>query len=238
MNKNLVLGDTHGRTIWKEIIEKENPDKVIFLGDYVSSHEGITAEQQLRNLNEILEYKEENPEKVILLRGNHDDCELGYYWAICYPNEPKVREVMSVDPLKSRFLSNTQWVYIDEELKIIFSHAGISQVWMKENNINDVHDINSLPPSEIFGFTPDDPYDNSGYSKTQPPTWIRPSILCQCNITEWDQVVGHTPQNNVTRMWKNCINKRSIWLCDALGNSQYLVIDNGEFQPKIFNTNE
>lgn len=69
--KILVLSDIHGRIIWKDIIAKETPNKIIFLGDYVTSHEGITAEQQLYNLNEILEYKEENPEKVILLRGNH-----------------------------------------------------------------------------------------------------------------------------------------------------------------------
>lgn len=69
--KTLVLGDIHGRLIWNDIIEKENPDKVIFLGDYVSTHENITAGQQLSNLEDILNYKEENPDKVILLRGNH-----------------------------------------------------------------------------------------------------------------------------------------------------------------------
>lgn len=69
--KILVLGDIHGRTIWKDIIEKENPDKVIFLGDYVSTHDNISADQQLSNLNNILNYKEENSDKVVLLRGNH-----------------------------------------------------------------------------------------------------------------------------------------------------------------------
>lgn len=39
--KILILGDIHGRTIWKQIIENENPDKIIFLGDYVSTHEDI-----------------------------------------------------------------------------------------------------------------------------------------------------------------------------------------------------
>ena len=52
--KILVLGDIHGRTIWKDIIEKENPDKIIFLGDYVSTHDNISADQQLSNLNNIL----------------------------------------------------------------------------------------------------------------------------------------------------------------------------------------
>lgn len=231
MEKILVLGDTHGRTIWKDIIEKENPDKVIFLGDYVTTHEDITAEQQISNLEEILSYKEENPEKVILLRGNHClDC-LGYYWAECYPNEPKVREVMSVDPLKSRFLSNTQWIYIDEELKIIFSHAGVSKVWMKENNINDIHDINSLPPSEVFGFTPDSPWDMCGDSKTQPPTWIRPQSLCRCNVEGWNQVVGHTPVKEVFNI--SGLNNENIWFCDCLSLSKYLVITD-KFNAKTY----
>lgn len=69
--KTLALGDIHGKTIWKDIIKKENPDKVIFLGDYVTTHEGISSEQQISNLEEILTYKEENSDKVILLRGNH-----------------------------------------------------------------------------------------------------------------------------------------------------------------------
>lgn len=89
--------------------------------------------------------------------------------AECNPNEPKVREVMSVDPLKSRFLNLTQWVSIDEDLKIIFSHAGISQVWMDNSNIKSVYDINKLTPSEIFGFTPNHYLDFTGNSETQPP---------------------------------------------------------------------
>ena len=40
--KIVVLGDIHGLTVWKDIIDKEQPDQVIFLGDYVSSHEGIS----------------------------------------------------------------------------------------------------------------------------------------------------------------------------------------------------
>lgn len=235
MSKLLVLGDIHGRTIWKDIVNLENPDKVIFLGDYVTTHEGISPEQQLSNLEGILQYKEDRGEAVILLRGNHDNQCLGYYWARCFPNEPNVQKVMSVNPLKSRFESLTQWIYIDEELKTVFSHAGVSQVWMDDiAHIQNIHEINSLEPSEAFGFTPDSPWDMYGDSKTQPPTWIRPSSLCRCNIKGWDQVVGHTPQKGISKMWKNCKGNRTIWMCDALGSSQYLVIDNGEFQPKTF----
>lgn len=69
--KTLVIGDVHGRLCWLDIIEKENPDKVVFLGDYVSTHQLISSDQQCSNLEDILNYKEENPDKVILLRGNH-----------------------------------------------------------------------------------------------------------------------------------------------------------------------
>ena len=234
MSKLLVLGDIHGRTIWKDIVNLENPDKIIFLGDYVTTHEGISPEHQLSNLEDILQYKEDRGEAVILLRGNHClDC-LGYYWAKCSPTEPKVKKVMSVDPLKSRFLNLTQWVYIDEELKTIFSHAGVSDVWMKNSEIDSVHDINSLVPSELFGFTPNNYGDYCGDSETQPPVWIRPQALCNCNIEGWNQVVGHTPVQKGICHTHNTIGQSEIWFCDALGVKQYLVIDNNEFQPKTF----
>lgn len=227
--KSIVLGDIHGRKQWFNIIVEELADKVIFLGDYVSTHDGISAEDQLDNLEHILKYKEANPDMVVLLRGNHDLCELGYYWAECSPNEPDVRKVMSADPLKSRFLKNTQWVYVDDESKIIFSHAGISQVWMDNNNIKDVHDINNLEPSEVFGFTPDRWSDMNGNSKTQPPTWIRPQSLATCNIEGWTQVIGHTPVYNITDIYKATKYNEHIWCCDALGVNQYLVIDGDDF---------
>lgn len=234
MSKILVLGDTHGRPFWKEIIEKENPDKIIFLGDYVSTHEGISAEQQLSNLEEILTYKESNPDKVILLRGNHDTQHLGYYWAECSGWNGQVWSVMSQPKFKERFLKLTQWVYIDEELKTIFSHAGVSDVWMKNSEIDSVNDINSLEPSELFGFTPNYYGDCYGDSETQPPVWIRPQALCKCNVKGWDQVVGHTPVRTIINVGKSAKGKQNIWLCDALGVKQYLVIDNNEFQPKTF----
>ena len=70
--KILVLGDIHGRLLWADIVEKEQPDLTIFLGDYVSTHDKVSADQQLSNLEDILNYKEANPDKVILLRGNHE----------------------------------------------------------------------------------------------------------------------------------------------------------------------
>lgn len=229
--RTLVLGDIHGKTIWKDIIKKENPDKVIFLGDYVTTHDDISSEKQIANLEEILDYKEANSSKVILLRGNHDIQHLGYYWAECSGLDRIVLKHMSEETFKERFLSLTQWVYIDKELNTIFSHAGISRIWMESVNC-DIEDLNTLAPSTLFGFTPGSFYDCYGNSVTQPLTWIRPTALCKCNISGYDQVVGHTPvTHGIVNMKKATKENRNIWLCDALGLSKYLLIENGTFIP-------
>ena len=230
--KTLILGDIHGRTIWSDIVAKENPDRVIFLGDYVSTHEVISASQQLSNLENILRYKEENPDKVILLRGNHDTQHLGYHWAECSGWNGEVWGKMTQSEFKERFLNLSQWIYVDDNLKVIFSHAGVSQVWMDDSGIEDVHKINDLEPSELFGFIPDNYYDMCGTSKTQPPVWIRPETLCQCNVVGYDQVVGHTPQRKISKIVQSTKGKQTIWLCDSLEFENYLVIEDGNFISK------
>lgn len=231
MSKILVLGDVHGRTIWKDIMTKEKPDITIFLGDYCTTHEGISPEEQIVNLEEILLRKEEG-KPITLLRGNHDEQLLGYWWAECYPKEPKVQAIMSESKFVERFNKLTQWIYIDEVIKTVFSHAGISTKWMNLYKIKDIHGINGMKPSEVFGFTPDSAWDNNGVSPTQPITWIRPWTLDDYNIPEWTQVVGHTPVENITEIKGK--NSESIWLCDALGVGQYLTIDDGQFNIKQF----
>ena len=72
--KILVLGDVHSRSEVFEILNREidQVDLVIFLGDFVSTHYKITEEEQIRVCNEIFEWKESMPEKIVLLRGNHN----------------------------------------------------------------------------------------------------------------------------------------------------------------------
>lgn len=223
--KILVIGDIHGRNIWKKIISKEDFDKVVFLGDYVSTHDGISSRQQLVNLEEILEYKEKNPKKVILLRGNHDLQHLGYGWAECSGLDRKVLSYMSRPEFKDRFESLTQWVYISK--KTIFSHAGISEVWMRDIAlIDNVEEILSMPISEKFAFTPSSLFDYCGTSSTQPPTWIRPTVLARVAIPGYTQVVGHTPVKTLTNMSKAVRDNLDIFLCDTLGIGQYLVLEN------------
>ena len=228
----VFIGDPHGRDTWKKIIEKETFDLIIFAGDYVSTHErNISEEQQINNLKEILDYKEENPDTVILLIGNHDLQHLGYSWAECSGLFYEVQEWMSKSENKSRFLNDTQWVYVYNN--IVFSHAGISKTWLKGLKIKDKEDLNNinlLSPSESFGFIPDNPFDYSGNSITQSCVWIRPKSLIKDAIDGYTQVVGHTPIARITNT-KEYNKDTDIWICDNLPY-EYLVIDNGVFEVK------
>ena len=78
--KILICGDIHGRTFWKDAVEKHEKecDKIIFLGDYLDPYpwEYITRKNAIKNFDEIINYKLNNKDKVVLLLGNHD---LPYY---------------------------------------------------------------------------------------------------------------------------------------------------------------
>ena len=257
--KYLVLGDIHGRECWKDIIPKENPDRIIFLGDYVSTHEDIDSGTQLENLHEILRAKEDWGDNMILLRGNHDMQHLGYSWAACSGHDRYVE--IGMTKIKDDFLAATQWIYVDDDM--VFSHAGISEVWMKNVGLDDVNKINDLEPSEKFGFWPCKFSDYSGISETQPPTWIRPWTLLDCAFGYYTYVVGHTPLGGYKmRQHIACLNDEiisqytssmqfiskdeqekliermktanRIWCCDALPY-QYLIIEDGEFIAKDCN---
>lgn len=229
--KIVVFGDIHGRLIWNDIIQKENPDKVIFLGDYVSTHDDITAEQQLSNLEDILNYKSSNPEKVIMLRGNHDTQHLGYHWAECSGFDRKVYRHMSSSEFRDRFLDNTNWIHIEEigGEKYIFSHAGVSYEWLNFANLS-IDEINNIDPCEQFGFIPTDPFDSYGTSKTQSCTWIRPQTLIDYAVKGYNQVVGHTPIDNIRMIRMD--NGNCLWLCDSLGYNNYLVIEDNKFESR------
>jgi predicted phosphodiesterase len=258
--KILVLGDVHGRSCWRDILAKENPDLTIFLGDFVTTHEGYTAEQQLTQLKAILELKEENPQKFIILRGNHDLDGLGYYWARCSPSAAGVQAEMSKDmDLGQWFLEESQWIHVREigGKKYIFAHAGVSVNWLTnilklnidtpENLASALGSINNMEPSEKFGFTGDH-WDCYGTHPDQSCTWIRPDTLCEYGPADYSQVVGHTgtysdcqrrqfldisyKEEDGERYAVYKESDRDLWMCDALQQKAYLIIENDKFIPK------
>ena len=67
----LAIGDVHGRDTWKGIKDHQ-ADHIIFIGDYVDPHRPIPDREVLHNLEEIMAFKQSDPERIILLLGNHD----------------------------------------------------------------------------------------------------------------------------------------------------------------------
>ena len=81
MKQLLIIPDVHGRTFWKDAVSQyeDKVEKIIFLGDYLDPYpdEGITRKGAIRNFEEIIDYKINNSDKVVLLLGNHDL----HYWS-------------------------------------------------------------------------------------------------------------------------------------------------------------
>ena len=230
----IVFGDTHGRPHWKDIVERETWDLVIFLGDYFTSREGYTEDEQIANFKEIMEFKDLYPDKVILCLGNHDTQAMGYHWADCRPRFYSRWAYENRDEI----LKRCQWVYVIGN--VVFSHAGITSRWF--NDVKKAHpevktfdDINLIEPCELFGFTPCKLSDYYGDSETQPITWVRPGCLIDRGIQGYIYVVGHSTNNKVINYKERCLSfmsddedrvwcKNDIWLCDTMPN-EYLVIE-------------
>ena len=154
----LVIPDVHGRTFWKEPANKyvESVDRVVFLGDYLDPYheEAGLAHDIFENLLEIVELKQKNPAKVILLKGNHDQhysSELFREYAggtrMDMDNWDKYHEFFHEN--KDLF----QLAYLDEVKGIpyVFTHAGLTAYWL--GKVNTV--LWNLPDKSISIADPD-----------------------------------------------------------------------------------
>lgn len=131
MSKICICGDVHGRTFWLDACDhKDDFEKIVFLGDYVSSYpyEDISNERAIEIFNEILDFKRENPEKVVMLMGNHDFsyinsriCECRTDWA----NWNKLNK-MYLDNIK---LFDLAWETKIGDKRYFFSHSGVRKGW-------------------------------------------------------------------------------------------------------------
>ena len=134
----LVIPDVHGREFWKEVVDCKKYERIIFLGDYTDPYdiEGITDEMAVDNFKSIIALKQSNPDKVVLLLGNHD---LHYYSDYYYELAGGVRyDPIAAIILQRLFQDNFQDFQLAWETDwggkhYLFSHAGITQSWLKRN---------------------------------------------------------------------------------------------------------
>lgn len=233
----ICLGDTHGRTKWKEIVAKESAaDKILFIGDYFDTHHGgVSGNKQLANFKEILAFKREHPEQVIMLFGNHDfhylrgmsakgETYSGYQGTYAHDFGEAIDDALSDDSMQMC------WTYDN----FVFSHAGLTKTWCNrvlgteeargqelQTLVNDMFKFKPLN----FGFMMGDNYSQTGDDITQGPIWVRPMSLMSDMLEDTVCVVGHT---TVTKLG---LDKKfpKIILIDCLGTSgQYLIIEDGK----------
>ncbi len=223
--KILIIPDVHGRTFWKRPLEKyiKKVDKIVFLGDYCDPYmdEGIEYEWQnvIENFNKIIELKKQNPEKIILLLGNHDlhyrnkqFDEYARSTRYDYAHANKLFELFNGDNHK---LFQICYTVNNDNKKIIFTHAGITKFWLERANIiyddNIEETLNSLEETEkgigklcIIG-------KNRVWfgEKTGSPVW--------CDVAEYvsDEGVGKNTFQifGHTRLKKNAIASMKDFAC-------------------------
>jgi len=233
--KTIVLGDTHGRSNWKLAVHLEQPDRVIFIGDYFDSFD-IPGLEQMHNFKEIIRYKESNPQvEVVLLIGNHDHHyfpEIGYTGTSGYQSgiAPSITQVIDENR------HHLQMAYGFGEY--LFTHAGVSPVfmdqvfgkgdWSKESVVVDLNELFRYKPKafEFNGF------ESSGDSTTQTPIWIRPRSLMSVNKKhekglkkDYIQIVGHTQMKKIDLEGSDKFTGGRYYFIDTMETSgDYLVI--------------
>lgn len=135
MSKWIIIPDVHGRQFWRSAVRGHEEEKIIFLGDYVDPYawEEILPGEAFKELRDIIAFKEEHPDNVVLLLGNHD---LGYL-------DPSIctcrRDSYRVEKIGREFEDNLDLfdiVHIEDVDggKVLFSHAGIAENWIKHRS--------------------------------------------------------------------------------------------------------
>lgn len=217
--KVLSIGDIHGRDSWKRVIDSSGPvDHVVFIGDYVDSHEDeITNVVILHNLKEIIELKRSDPSRVTLIIGNHD---------VQYMRPSQRRQYSGYRSeaywdLHDLFKQNDSLfdpVYELESssgVKHIWTHAGICREWVKSTikvlRSDDIRlgqiweRVEDPTPSETvllawqYGLSAfyDASWHNGGTAWCDSPIWTRPKRLDLDGISDAVQIVGHTCQTRI-----------------------------------------
>jgi predicted phosphodiesterase len=160
--KTIFIGDVHGRATWKLMVHQENPDRVIFIGDYFDSFD-IPGVDQIHNFKEIIEYKKTSGKEVILLIGNHDHHylpEVGYTGTSGYQRNLAPSIIQVVDENREHL----QMAYQFEN--ILCTHAGVSHLfldntfgplfyssWSVDTLAADLNELFTYKP-KLFCFTP------------------------------------------------------------------------------------
>ena len=239
-----VVPDLHGRTCWQEpaqaFLGAHGPGgQVLFLGDYVDSFE-VSNEQQLRNFTNVVAFKKANPERVVLLLGNHcfqylylSTVKLFGFNEDLYPS------------LHVYYKLHEDLFQIAHQVgNTLFAHAGVSREWLAHHGpkisqcrrqleaaarpaqLADV--LNALlrapgGPLLLWELTE----EHGGSAAFDGPVWIRPDPLRAALPPGLTQVVGHTHVPDITTFDDKTTEARVIFTDCLSTTTGFLTLDIG-----------
>ena len=229
--KLVAIGDIHGRDIWKQIVETEQPNIVVFVGDYFDSF-NIPGIDQIHNFKNIIQWKLDNPQcKVVMLIGNHDF----HYMNVCdeYYSGFQRELYIPIGEVLEINRHHLRMAYRCDDL--VFSHAGITPEfllkngWDEQDVVEFINDLWYFQPYKFKfadnGYGHSDPYGDDVF---QGPLWIRPKSLmkaCQEVKKTMIQVIGHTAVKEIDAKGKTTGGR--YYFIDCLDNTpEYLVYEN------------
>lgn len=240
--KILTIPDLHGKSVWNECCKHfiNDVDKIIFLGDYVDDYWPTTDEQILTNLQEIIQFKKDNLEKVELLYGNHEQHYL-YDYAThgCsgYRSSMYINLHILLD--ENKHLFNTAY----QINNFIWSHAGISSAWYKrflqiapldlEGNL--ACKINTVAKSSKEWIISEVGSIRGGLrDSVGGPLWADAQETTQYPLSNFIQIVGHTPHEKVTTFQGDDF---TYFYCDVFNKKSEVLLlninDDGIYFPTI-----
>jgi len=205
--KVLAIGDIHCKTWIIERVEAllHGYDRVVFVGDYADNW-GASALDSAKTWVALMELSEENPEKVVLVRGNHD-----YIYTEQTPTlqsgfDEKTQIILDANLFLKDWLRSLP--IVAEIDGVTYSHAGIDERWDGDLTVGSLWTDVS-------------------------PIWVRPGIAQYVNIP---QVFGHTPQLTCTELRPNiwAIDTFSQYPAgDQIGDGTVLeIVDGKTFTPR------
>ena len=208
----IIIPDIHGRTFWKEVVNKYESEDIIFLGDYLDPYpiERISKDFAIENFKEIIEFKKTHMDNVTLLLGNHD------FMSYIFPEMGTCRtDIKNIVIIRDLFKNNKELFKIADirninNKKYTFSHAPLILKWVTNNPdlcdlkdspekiINFLQDLYINEPDKLCRLINQVGYYRGGWSKAGSIVWADVREI-SCLNYEWEnyyQIFGHTQLKN------------------------------------------
>jgi len=217
--KSITCGDLHGSDIWKNI-NPNNYDKIIFIGDYVDSFT-VSNIIMKHNLLDIIQFKKDNMDKVILLIGNHDQ-----QYISGNPNQrcSGFRPEMLWD-FQDIFRKNKNLFQVAYQIdNYLWTHAGISEEWYKYSAKRQISmcDLENETIADqlngLYQYNKQSLFDvgssRGGIMDVGGILWADKNETSKDPLPDYHQIVGHTNIENIETIKKD--DSTSITYIDCL----------------------